>query len=252
MSINKGIVIYVVIIAAFFGIAVAVHAGWVIVERKGDTALVSNGRVRASSENMVSLIDGAKSEITFINDKDKTYFKGTVDDFCNAMSEMLEMMMKGLPPEQRKMMEQMMEEKAQKPFPEVKAIKEGGGGTIAGFKTTKYKVMVNGELYEEIWFATDPSLMKEIKPLVPVLRKFSKCSGEMAMERGPETSPEYLKLMEKGWEVKKLSHGEGVPRTLNDVVKLEKKNIPDSEFTIPSGYRKVSFIEMMASQMKSH
>ena len=95
MSINKGIVISVVIIAALFSFAVTVHAGWVIVERDGDTALVSKGRVKALSEDMVSLIDGAKSELIFINDKDKTYFQGTVDDFCNGMSEMLKMMMKG-------------------------------------------------------------------------------------------------------------------------------------------------------------
>jgi hypothetical protein len=42
----------------------------------------------------------------------------------------------------------------------------------------------------------------------------------------------------------------GNPEYETDVVKLEKKTIPESEFKTPLGYKKISFSEMATAQME--
>jgi hypothetical protein len=125
----------------------------------------------------------------------------------------------------------------------------GDGGIVAGLKTVKYGVEVDGELYEEIWLATDSDLLNEFKALKPLLRKFSACASTFGTEFAPENAPEYLQLMERGVEVKSIAYTDGSPEPVTDVVKLEKKDLPESEFSVPRDYRQVTFGEMLKSQM---
>lgn len=60
-----------------------------------------------------------------------------------------------------------------------------------------------------------------------------------------ESSVAYQKLMAKSFPLREKDKRSGWMR---EVVKLEKKSIPDSEFTIPKGYARVSFMELMQSQ----
>jgi len=62
-----------------------------------------------------------------------------------------------------------------------------------------------------------------------------------------ESSENYQKLMGKGFPLREKDKRSG---WLREVVKLEKKAIPDSEFALPKGYKKVSFMELMQSQMR--
>jgi len=92
--------------------------------------------------------------------------------------------------------------------------------------------------------------MKEYKPLIPVLKKFDSCTNRMEMESSPENTPEYQKLWETGFELKSVRYEDGNPESETDVVQLEKKTIPESEFKAPSGYRQVSFNELLKAQME--
>lgn len=64
----------------------------------------------------------------------------------------------------------------------------------------------------------------------------------------PEASKEYIGLMEKGWMMKEVDKVSGEVET--EVKSLERKNIPDSEFRAPSGYRKVDMKQMMGGMME--
>ena len=108
---------------------------------------------------------------------------------------------------------------------------------------------MDGELYEEIWLATDSDLLNQFKSLKPLLRKFSTCASTFGTEFTPENSPEYLQLMERGVEVKSIAYSDGSPEPVTDVVKLEKKDLPEAEFSVPRGYRQITFEEMLKSQM---
>ena len=158
--------------------------------------------------------------------------------------------MKRVPEEQRKMMEQMMAQGKETSGQDVSIVKLGDGGTIAGYKTVKYKVLAGGELFKEIWLALDSSLMKEYKPIIPVLKKFSSCTNRMEMASSPENTPEYQKLWETGFELKSVRYERGNPEPETEVVRLEKKTIPESEFKVPSGYKQISFADLMKTQME--
>jgi hypothetical protein len=237
-------------LAALLGMVMPADAGWVMLEQNGNKTLISNGRLKGTSAGVSSIFNGPKKEIIFIHDGQNIYWRGTVDDYCSSLATMLEQMIKEMPEEQRKMTQQMMSKENQSPDHKVSVVKNGDGETIAGLKTTKYRVMVDGELFEEVWLATNASLMRDYEPLVPILQKFSSCLGSMNMEFTPEKSADYQKLWETGFQLKSVRYAFGSPKTETDVVKTEKADIPDKEFEVPAGYQQRSFAEMMQLQVE--
>jgi len=218
-------------------------AGWKAVDEDGSVTLVSNGKFKNVSQDdgMISIADSEKGTMVMINDREKVYTSGKPKDYCEGMQEMMEAMMGGMLPEQRAMMEQMMKQSAPAQKQEISIKKAGSGGKVVGWDTDKYEIFVNGNLYEEVWLVTDSALVKDLAKVdFEVFREFSSC---MANQPGggfdPENSPEYVKLMKKGWEVKSVSHGD-VEQHSSDTVSLEKKDIPESEFQVPPNYRKVT------------
>jgi hypothetical protein len=230
-------------------LAVTVEAGWVMQEKEGDQTLISKGRLKSSADNISWILDGPGNKVYFIDGHEKTYATGTVEDYCGATAALVEQTMKNLPAEQRKSMEQMMKKDNEEARHTVSVMGAGDGGSVAGLKTVKYKVEVDGELYEEIWLATDSDLLNEFKSLKPLLRKFSTCASTFGTEFTPENSSEYLQLMDRGVEVKSIAYSDGSPEPVTDVVKLEKKDLPEAEFSVPRGYRQITFEEMLKSQM---
>jgi hypothetical protein len=237
-------------VAVVLWLVIPADAGFVMVDQNGETTLISKGRIKNASEGIVLIFNGPSDEMIFINDDQKTYSRGTTDEYCDSLNANFEQMMKGVPEEQRKMMEQMMAKGKESSGQDVSIVKLGDGGTIAGYKTVKYKVLAGGELFKEIWLTLDSSLMKEYKLLMPVLKKFNSCTSRMEMESSPENTPEYQKLSEAGFELKSVRYESGNPEPETDVVQLEKKTIPESEFKVPSGYKQVSFAELVKAQME--
>jgi len=247
-------------VVVVFCLVIPANAGFLMVDQNGETTLISNqngettliskGRIKNVSEGVVFILNGPSDEMIFINDEQKTYSRGTTDEYCNSLKATFEQMMKGVPEEQKKMIKQMMAKGKKTSGQDVSIVKLSDGGTIAGYKTVKYKVLAGGELFKEIWLALDSSLMKEYKPLIPVLKKFSSCTNRMNMESSPENTPEYQKLSEAGFELKSVRYESGSPEPETDVVQLEEKTIPESEFKIPSGYKQVPFAELAKTQME--
>lgn len=231
-------------------LVIPADAGLVMVDQNGDTTLISKGRIKNASEGIIWIMDGPRNQMIFIDDDKKMYSSGTPDEYCNSISAMVEQMMKGVPEEQRKLIEQMMAKGNDPALQDVSVVKSGDGGTIAGYKTVKYKVLVDGELFKEIWLTPDSSLMQEYKPLIPSLKKFDSCTASMDMEPSPENSPEYQKLSAAGFELRSVRYEEGSPEPETDVVQLDKKAIPESEFKVPAGYKQVSFAELLQTQME--
>jgi len=225
-------------------------AGVVMVDQNGDETLISTGRLKNTSEGMIWILDGPRNQMIFINAEKKVYASGTPEEYCASISALVDRMMKGVPEEQRKMMQQMMNKGQDASPPDVAVVKSGGGGTIAGYKTVKYRVLVDGEVYKEIWLTSEASLMQEYKPLVPALKKLDACTAGLRMGPSPENTPEYQKLWEAGFELKSVSYEEGSPEPETDVVQLEKKAVPESEFRVPEGYKQVSFAELLQTQME--
>jgi hypothetical protein len=233
-------------IALVLWLVIPAGAGFVMLDENGDTTLISKGRIKNTSEGFVWILNGNSDEVIFINNEQKTYSHGKTDEYCKSLSAMFEQIIKEIPEEQRMMMDKNKKSSKQ----DVSIVKSGDGGNIAGYKTVKYKVLVGGELFKEIWQSSDSSLMKEYNPLIPLLKKFNSCMNSMEMEFSPENTPEYQKLWETGIDLKSVRHELGNSSAETNVVQLNEKTIPESEFETPLGYKKISFAEMVTSQME--
>ena len=74
--------------------------------------------------------------------------------------------------------------------------------------------------------------------------------NSIEMEFSPENTPEYKKLLEAGIELKSVRHEPGISSDETNVVQLNEKTISESEFNPPLGYKKISFAEMVTTQME--
>lgn len=241
-------------------------AGWKAVDKEGNITLFSDGKFKHVSpeDGMISIFDSAKGVITMVSEHERVYASGKPEDFCKGMKEMMDAAkeqmdaaMANIPPEQRAMMEEMMKQsmpaESAGPVakPSVSIQKAGSGGKVAGWDTDKYKVMVDGNLYEEVWLVSDSTLKKDIEKVdFSIFQKFSSCTEDQyGRGQDPEDTPEYMELMKEGFQVKTVSHGD-VEHHSSDTVSLEKRDIPESEFKVPAGYRKVSITEIFSMEQK--
>lgn len=232
---KKLIIQIVVIMLCMFAISLPAWAGWVLVEQDGQKNLISKGRIKTvppdASEGW-SVMDFKKGQILIVNFEDKTYTQASLDQFCKSMQQ-LKAKIKGM----------MSKDDQQKKPAKIEVIKEGPGGEIAGFKTEKYKVMMDGQLYEEVWLTTEPEFIKDFNPAM--LTKLMTCAAE---DQDVENSPAYQKMVASGWLLRSIDYEGGQADTQTDVVKVTKQDIAESEFAVPQGLKKTSIENMIMGQ----
>ena len=279
MKANKYLLLSLLLLVPFFLFTVTANAGWVMEDSEGSTTYIGKDKIKSEYTNegisISHIIDVNKGLITMVDKNRKIYGSGTPDEYCNATrsfgKEMQEQAMAGLSPEQRKMMEEQMKQLQQMsksapmenmPKPVVSIKRTGSNDVIAGHKTDKYTVNVDGDKYQDIWITSDISMDDEMKKLrldkfQLMQKRMDKCMDaskeEMGMMADPLDSPEYKKLTEKGFVMKEVYHTGGFSGPAGDetteVVRLEKKSISSSEFKIPAGYKKVPVKDLFKGMM---
>jgi hypothetical protein len=223
------------------------HAGWVMKESDGTEMFVAKQKMASTWEGG-GMVMNAKDKTMVLWDSNKqVYVKSTVAEFCTGTKDMFDQMMAKMPPEQAEMMKQMM---GSQPDANVTVEQKGTGEKVAGYATNKYDVMNNGELYEEMWIATDKELMKDFEPFVEMMTEFVGCSSSIASfgKKVPESTEQYIKLYTSGVVLKLVNHGRAAAQKSTDVTELTKEDVPDSKFETPKGYRQVDFGELMGMQ----
>lgn len=224
----------------------ASSAGWTISENGKEVALVSKGKMKSTWENGSIIVEGEKNVLHFINDVEKVIASGTAEEFCSAIEKMRDKMMENLPPEHREMVKKMMG--SRKP-PKVELAKKGAGGKISGFETIRYEVTADGELYEELWLSEDKELLKDFKEIMRIMGKFTQCTakmGGMGSAISPEATPEYAKVFELGVILKSIGHHEQE----TEITEMTQRDVKDTEFALPKGYKSVTFEEMWGKSME--
>lgn len=101
---------FAVLVALLIGVGVPAQAGWVAVDKNGDTNLISKGIVKNSSprRDEWSLMDVNTGTLTVVSDRNKSYTSGTTQEFCESVSGMQKQMMSGARGRGMPDMEQMM------------------------------------------------------------------------------------------------------------------------------------------------
>lgn len=223
---------------ASFGIC-----GLVVTDSDGTTTLVSNGKLKSiSMDSMESqmVLDLERETITVIDQSKKTASHGTIDEYCAAMQKMSQVMAQRMQEMRDQTMSDMPKSmtESQSSIQQVTVEHVGSGGNIAGYATDKYEVYVDGELYEEVWASKDQDFFRELGDISPMIRFFS-CVSRMTGTHSVESNSDYQSMLQSGWMLKSIEHGDGYPEVMVDVRQIEKKSIPDSEFEIPAGYKKM-------------
>jgi hypothetical protein len=237
-----GVVVALVLVATG-----AAQAGWVLIEADGSESLISKGQMRAAWDIGTSILDANSSKIIIIDEMRRTYASGTVDELCAEIKSSVESLMGEMPAEQREMIQRMM---AQEKAPEVKIVDKGAGEKISGFATKRYDVLANGELHEQLWIADDAALMAECKPVMMMLAQFSQCmasANPMGGVSDPEATPEYAGIFELGIIVRSVGAGELEEGIAPDEATIEKRDVPESTFKVPAGYRAISFADVFGT-----
>lgn len=246
------------LLAIFIAPAAPAGAGIVMIDKSGAETLIS-GHMTKSPDMMdmgvISIFNARDGLLTYLNTNDSTYSTGTASEYCSATNtgamSMQEDMLRDMPPEIRDQMRETMRLSGSDhmgPTPEVAVMPAGHGGIIAGYETTRYEILSDGQLMEEIWITDDPSLMGELSVFYTEgMKEFSCNEGPM---RGLQDSPEYLDLMSSGIALRIIIAGDMMgPTYILDVQSIQRRDIPDSEFAPPPGYTEISPDEMMGLLM---
>jgi hypothetical protein len=259
--------------ALLLGGGPSAHAGYAIVDQQGLETVVSKGRVKHASrtaEQPVVVFDVGRGRLWFANPRTRSYWEGTADEFCtsmrstvaSAMSEVEKQMkdqLAKLPPDQRAQVEQMMKQALQgqagqrgaAPAPRVTVERTAEQATIAGLPAKRYRVLTDGQPFQDLWLASDAGLLQEIHA-GKASDAYARMSACQAGSAGPYAavaeSQEYRKLFGEGWPVRIVGYPTGTPQTLTEVVRVERRDVPESEFTPPAGFRKAPLMEVLGSR----
>jgi len=164
----------------------------------------------------------------------ETKMKGMGTQVNSAMQEM-QKQLESMPPEQRRMAEEMMKQHM------------GGGGsagqldvktgnqsrTIGGYPCSRYAVTENGKEILVLWTT------KDVREFAAMRKDYEKFARSMAAMRGSQAGSlgrawtEAMKAVD-GFPMETESAG-----SKTTVTKLEKKSTPAGEFEVPAGWKKV-------------
>jgi Domain of unknown function (DUF4412) len=238
----KGVMLAVLIVAAI-GIVVGQGLSW----ESTTIVRIANGKeihsassyrphmFKQSSENNASIFRLDKEMVYFIDIQKKEYSEMTfaeLEAYTKKANKKLEDMnekLKNLPPEQRKMMEQMMGKAAMGgQNAKIDVIKTAEKKNISGYLCIKYAMKEDTTEVGSVWTTADV-------PDFSSMQKDFKEFGQRMAAQMPKAG-EMVAAMTKveGFPVQTTIAG-----ITTTVTKIEKKVAPASEFEVPEGYKKV-------------
>lgn len=245
-------------------------AGWVIDETvKGGNKIDKQQVVLQSNQMKVTTFQGVKpvsasmidlnsQTITQVDYREKYFVTAPVKEFVQSIGNMMagaakemEEAMKGVPPEQRKMMEEMMRSQISQAGNDSRKAKTelnstNLNDTIAGYSAVRYDVMADGKLSSELWIAKEITAWKELDPkkLEQFSTEMAKLSGSGQGQLGLPGADPSRKLAKEGYPVKTVNKAKG--GTTVEVVKAESKTVPATEFQPTPGFKQKTLQEMMS------
>ena len=256
--------VYLGVIACFSLVA---RAGTVIQQEGGEigsnkpkskiTLYLDAGKLRVDTQDSgnqsIMIFDASKQVMWMISPAENTYRemdKAQIDAMGQQMSKAMEQMqaqMANMPPEQRKMMEDMMKGKmgamggaSAKP---TISLKELGSEKVGSYNTTHYEMLTNGERTQEIWAAPfDQAKLSpaDFKTFQDMSKFFESITRNVPSGSYSFSSMEQL----KGFPVKTVQYNGGKPSHEWSMVSVEQKSIDGSLFTLPAGVKKAEMPSM--------
>lgn len=190
------------------------------------------------SEAMILRMD--REMLYTMDHQAKTYWQMTFDEMEAAMkkasqaldekSKEIEEAMKNMPPEQQKMMEQMMGNrmKKSKDLPPVSIIGPSDRKTIGGYTCSKYIALRGGDTVVTVWATKE---VREFAAMRDDFEAFNKRLASMEMGGAQAMSEAFRKI--DGFPMRMEMAG-----ITSEVTKVESRSLKAKEFDVPAGYKK--------------
>jgi Domain of unknown function (DUF4412) len=259
-------------------------AGWVIEQieyanlgSEGTRTLqyIAKNRLKTVGDGNTFIMDFTKNLFIAADQENRVYWSGTVDEYIQEVKTFqqaandlaqgqMEEAMKEMPPDQRRAMEELLQQmrsantsQPSKPTakrPQVKIEQTAETMTIAGHKATKTMVYADGKPYQEMWLAKGLTMkadldLKRLRSLQTKLTQAIMTDG--SSRQLVEEEPAYAQLLEQGYPVKIVELGEdGEPESVAEVVRVDKRDIPEREFQVPEGYRRINLREFFREELE--
>jgi hypothetical protein len=219
------------------------------------TMYAQDNQVRASMGQAGMIYDLNHDMLTMLNPDRQVYWSGNPNNLKQqmnqAMDSRIEAALQQVPPDQREQMRTMMKQRMgmtktpAQPQAKVVVKKTGESAKIAGFKSQKYQIYVDGQLRQEVWMASVPGFEGQVD--LPKMTKLAQALNPQSAAPGSSwrNSPEMTKLMSGGMPMKIVEYSKGGPMTVMTVTSVEQKKLPASTFQPPAGWKQVDFNQMM-------
>jgi hypothetical protein len=245
----------------------AARGGWIIelrntaINNKGErqapedaTMYVADGKVRTVQPNSTTVIDYKAGNFTLINEKKRLFWSGTVDEYVREMGNSRKQAAYeryGSTNAAHMARDPNAEEKN---VPKLVLRKIGDGGPIAGHETIKYQIESNGQLFQELWVASDVNTRSDLDP-GQFLAVQQKLSGGMIGNAGKN-----YRAMWKNQDIRDLyAKGTVMQNVVRHVAggferkttSVKEADVADSEFVVPDTYRRVRLSDVLKSDTAS-
>ena len=270
--------------AVSFGIPMMASAGWMIEQieyanlgAEGTRTLqyISKNRLKTVGDGNTFIMDFAKNLFIATDQESRVYWSGAVDAYVQEVKsfqqaanelarEQMEEAVKEMAPDQRKSAEDLLQQmrsanasSASPPAvkrPVVKVEPTPETTTIAGQVATKIMVYADGKPYQEVWLVKGLTLKGDLdlKRLRHIQAQLTQAI--MAGIHGRQTveeDPAYEQILEQGYPIKIIELGEGgEPESVTEVVRLDKRDIPEHEFQVPEGYRRIDLRDFFRAELE--
>lgn len=219
-------------------------------EKQKTTLYIQSGKLRVEGEGpdkkkFAMIFDGDKQVMWILSPDEGVYREMTASQVeqmgqqVNAAMQQMQAQLAQMPPEQRKMVEDMMKSRmgGAAAAPQVTVEEKGSGEKIGSFTTTRYAVLSNGQLTQDVWAASNDQvhLQEADYKTFQAMAKFY----EPLLRNAPKSSWSTPPMQQiKGMPVRTISYDNGRPSYQMDVLKVEEKSLENGLFTLPAGLKK--------------
>jgi hypothetical protein len=209
------------------------YSGWILKDQDGTTTYISHGKIKHVEEdepNSSLVIDYSGEQVILVDGTRRIYAAGTLEEYCRIMQSMMDAFGQ-------------MGQTLGGPDENVQSVEviAAGQERVAGMNTDKYQVVVDGELYEEVWLTTEPALIGELGN-IKSHKKFTECLD--AVGEPVESTKAYRELAEKGWELRSISYDFDEKEYNSDTYMIQREEIDESAFVPPASYKRLDLEEL--------
>jgi len=205
---------------------------------------------RDGSDETAFVFDGPKQVARMINISQKTYMELTKAEMDKMKQQMDQMMaqLANIPPQQRAMMEQMMQGRGMPGMPTAAPkvdYKQTGSDKVGQWTCTKYEGSVGGQKTSEVCtvdpkefgltaadFAAAQQLAEFMKALIPT-------AADRMFVNGTVQSQGFA-----GVPVRRVTFRNGAVESTTETTEFKRESLPASLFDPPAGFRKESMPAM--------